>query len=102
MSEAIAFDTHKFVKRLTAGGFTERQAEILAEEQVNLLQANLASRAAEAKLKADLAAIEAKLKTDLAAIEAKLKADLAAVKAASASRSATSKPGSKRAGSTFR
>lgn len=91
MREAIAFDTHKFVKRLTAGGSTERQAEILAEEQVNLLQANLASRAAEAKLKADLAAIEAKLK-----------ADLAAVKAASASRSATSKPGSKRAGSTFR
>ena len=26
MSEAIAFDTHRFVKRLTRTGFTEEQA----------------------------------------------------------------------------
>ena len=37
MSDAIAFDTHKFVKHLTEKGFTEEQAEALAIEQINLL-----------------------------------------------------------------
>ncbi len=32
MSKAIAFDTHRFVKHLTESGFTEKQAETLAEE----------------------------------------------------------------------
>ena len=44
MSEAIAFDTHRFVKRLTENGFTEAQAEVLADEQITLLNANLATR----------------------------------------------------------
>ena len=44
-SEAINFDTHKFVKHLTENGFTEQQAEVLAEEQVNLLNSNLATKA---------------------------------------------------------
>ena len=44
MSEAITFDTHRFVKHLTASGFTEAQAEALAEEQVHLLNSNLATR----------------------------------------------------------
>ena len=44
MSEAIAFDTHRFVKRLTRTGFTEEQAEALADEQVALLNSNLATR----------------------------------------------------------
>ena len=34
MSEAIAFDTHRLVKNLTASGFTEVQAEALAAEHV--------------------------------------------------------------------
>ena len=34
ISEAIAFDTHRFVKNLTASGFTETQAEALADEGV--------------------------------------------------------------------
>ncbi len=45
MSEAIAFDAHRFVKRLTDCGFTEQQAETLADEQVALLNANLATKA---------------------------------------------------------
>ena len=45
MTEPIAFDTHRFVKRLTQKGFTEMQAEALAEEQVALLNANLATKA---------------------------------------------------------
>jgi len=32
MNEAIAFDTHQFVKNLTESGFTEQQAEALAKE----------------------------------------------------------------------
>ncbi len=44
MSDAIAFDTHKFVKHLTEKGFTEEQAEALANEQVNLLNGNLATK----------------------------------------------------------
>ena len=35
--EAVAFDTHKFVKHLTASGFTEAQAEALASEQVAMI-----------------------------------------------------------------
>ena len=30
---AIAFDTHAFIKRLTAAGMPETQAEVLADEQ---------------------------------------------------------------------
>ena len=63
MTEAIAFDTHRFVKRLTDCGSTEQQAETLADEHVTLLNANLAT-------KADLANVEAGLKTDIARVEA--------------------------------
>ena len=44
MTEAIAFDTHRLVKRLTGCGFTEEQAKTLADEQVALLNRNLATR----------------------------------------------------------
>ncbi len=55
-TRAIAFDTHRFVKRLTDCGFTEQQAETLADEHVALLNANLAT-------KADIAKVEAKIET---------------------------------------
>ncbi len=45
MSEALAFDSHQFVKHLTDSGFTEEQAEALATEQVALLNGNLATKA---------------------------------------------------------
>ncbi len=54
MSDAIAFDTHKFVKHLTEKGFTEEQAEALAVEQVNLLNGNLATKTDIEALRADL------------------------------------------------
>ena len=53
MSEAIAFDTHPFVKNLMASGFTEAQAEALAHEQILLLEANLATKADLSSVKAD-------------------------------------------------
>lgn len=80
-AEAIAFDTHRFVKHLTQVGFTLGQAEALAEEQVNLINSNLATKADIAAVEADIAAVEAALKADIAAVEAALKADIAAVEA---------------------
>ncbi len=61
VSEAIAFDTHRFVKRLTDCGFTEQQAETLADEHVALLSANLATKADIGKVKADIAKLEVKI-----------------------------------------
>ena len=60
-AEAIQFDTHKFVKHLTENGFTEQQAEVLAEEQVNLLNTNLATKADIADVKADIEKVKADL-----------------------------------------
>ena len=45
MEAAVAFDTHRFVKNLMANGFTEKQAEVLASQQVALLNSNLATKA---------------------------------------------------------
>ena len=76
MSEAIAFDTHRFVKRLTATGFTEAQAEALAAEQVSLLNSNLATRQDLETLKADLERQLERLKADIMRRMADDKADL--------------------------
>ena len=92
MSEAIAFDTHRYVKRLTENGFTEKQAEALADEQIALLNANLATKADVARIVADVeahrqetkAGIEAHRQETKAGIEAlrqETKADIAALKA---------------------
>ena len=72
MNEAIAFDTYQFVKRLTAHGFTEEQAEVLAAEQVNLLNSNLAT-------KADIEALRLATKADIEALRLATKADIAGV-----------------------
>ena len=42
--DPIPFDTHRFVKRLTNEGMPTGQAEVLADEQVALLDSNLATR----------------------------------------------------------
>ena len=83
MTVAIAFDTHRFIKYLTASGFTEKQAEALANEQVQLLNSNLATKvdalAIEAgveKVKGDLELKLEKVKSDLELKLEKLKSDL--------------------------
>jgi hypothetical protein len=58
----MTFDTHAFVKRLKAVGFTEEQAEVFAEEQARLIDDKLAT-------KRDLLEIEANLKRDLKELE---------------------------------
>ena len=77
MTEAIAFDTHRFVKNLTAGGFTEKQAETLADEQVHLLNANPATKADIQAVKADIQAVKA----DIQAVKADLQVEIQTVKA---------------------
>ena len=42
--DPIPFDTHRFVKRLTKEGMPTGQAEALADEQVALLNSNLATK----------------------------------------------------------
>lgn len=69
MSEAIAFDSHRFVKKLTACGFTEKQAEGLADEQVRLLDGNLATRA-------DLERVKGELQAEIQVRTRQVKADL--------------------------
>ncbi len=70
MTEAIAFDTHRFVKRLTESGFTEKQAETLAEEHVALLNTNLATKADIARIEAGVDALRQETKADIARVEA--------------------------------
>ena len=52
---AIAFDTHAFIKRLTAAGMPEPQAEILAEEQARLVEDRLATKADVGDVRRDIA-----------------------------------------------
>ena len=83
MNEAIAFDTHRFVKNLTESGFTEQQAEALAKEQVQLLNSNLATKVDILALKADIETVKANLEAVKLGLQADIqtvKADLEAVK----------------------
>ena len=55
---AVAFDTYRFVKHLTESGFTEQQAEALAEEQTAILDGNLATKA---DIKVEVVRLEGKI-----------------------------------------
>ena len=81
MSEAIAFDTHRFVKRLTESGFTEKQAETLAEEHVTLLNANLATKTDIAEVKAEIETLKAETKVEIETLKAETKAEIETLKA---------------------
>ncbi len=80
MTEAIAFDTHRFVKRLTGSGFTELQAETLAEEQVALLNTNLATKADIEALRQGTQADMAQIRADIEALKQATKADIEALR----------------------
>jgi len=60
---AVLFDSHAFIKRLTAVGMPEAQAEVLADEQARLIDERLAT------------------KTDLTALASSVKADISEAKA---------------------
>ncbi len=80
----VAFDTHRFIKHLTESGFTEQQAEALAEEQTDLLNGNLATKAdlgkLEFALKGDTERLELALKGDIERLEIKLEAKIVQAK----------------------
>ena len=76
MSEAIAFDSHRFVKHLTASGFTEQQAEALASEQVNLLNSNLATKAEIESVKAEIEALRQETKAGIDSLRQETKAGI--------------------------
>ena len=81
MSAAIAFDSHRFVKTLTASGFTEAQAEALAHEQIHLLEANLATKSDIAAVKSDVAAVKSDLEVKIAEVKADLEVRIEQVRA---------------------
>jgi hypothetical protein len=87
------FDTQAFVKRLTAAGMPEAQAEVLADEQVRLIDDRLATKEDIAKLQAattmdiarlheDIARLQAATKEDIARLQAETKEDIAKLQAA--------------------
>lgn len=65
MTEALAFDTHRFVTTLVEGGFTEEQAVALAVAQAAILDKNLATRRDLEKLRLEMRVEVHKIKTDL-------------------------------------
>ena len=77
--DSIPFDTHRFVKRLTEAGMPTCQAEVLADEQVTLLDTHLATRQDIVPLKQDVTVLKQDvtvLKQDVTV----LKRDMVAVK----------------------
>ena len=66
----LAFDTHKFVKELTAAGMKTEQAEVLASSYASLLTHRIAT-------KDDLKALETRMESRLEALEDRLNARIA-------------------------
>ena len=66
---SIAFDTHAFVKELTAAGMPEAQAEVLASSQAKLIDEKLAT-------KQGLKKLEERLRRNMVELELRLKHDL--------------------------
>jgi len=64
MASAI-FDTHAFVKRLTAAGMPVEQAEVLADEHAHLPGEQLATKQDVALLRTDLVVLEQRIKDQL-------------------------------------
>ena len=69
----FAFDTHKYVKRLTAVGMPEKQAEVIADEQRSLIDDQLATKQDIAATRRDIKELEATTKQDSAEIRREIK-----------------------------
>lgn len=76
MEQAIAFDTHAYVKKLKSVGFTEDQAEVLASTQIDLIEKRLATKRDVIELKRDIVALRNDLKRDIEALRNELKRDI--------------------------
>jgi len=82
---AIAFDTLKFAKRLKEGGFTDQQAETLAQAEAEFIEQSLASKRdvkeLEVALKRDVKELEVTLKRDIEELRGGVKRDVEALHA---------------------
>lgn len=80
MGNAIAFDTHVYVKKLKAAGFSEEQAEVLASTQADLIDERLATKNDLNELdlahKHDIKELETSLRHDMKEMETGLKHDM--------------------------
>ena len=72
MTQAIAFDTLVYAKKLKSVGFTEAQAEALAESQAQLIESRLATKQDIELVRRDMKELEASLKRDLKEMEMRL------------------------------
>ena len=77
--QAVTFDTHAFVKRLTGAGMPESQAEILAQGQADLYERLVTKEPFEFTLKHDFEKFRAELKYELHAVEHRLTIKLGAI-----------------------
>lgn len=72
MSETIHFDTHKFVKRMTKAGMAEETAEALADEQMQLIQGELATKQDLAKVQHEIEKLRADVSRDIETLRAEI------------------------------
>ena len=84
MSE-LAIDTHRFVKRLMESGFTEPQAETLADAQMAFLESRLATkdelRGVKDELSDAISELRTELKTEIAELRTEMRSEIAAMHA---------------------
>ena len=82
MSE-LAIDTHRFIKRLMENGFTEAQAETLADTQMAFLESRLATKdelhEVHFALKSDIAALRTDMQSEIAALRTDMQSEIAAI-----------------------
>ena len=71
-TQAIAFDTYAFVKRLTGAGMPEDRTAILAKGQFDLYERPVTRKHFEFTLKHELQKLRAELKYDTATVKAEL------------------------------
>lgn len=77
--QAVTFDTHAFVKRLTGAGMPQSQAEILAEGQADLYECLATKEPFEFTLKHEFEKFRAELKYEINAVEHRLTIKLGAI-----------------------
>ena len=71
-AQALTFDTHAFVKRLTKAGMPEDQAEVLSKGQADLYERLVTKEYFEFTLKHELEKLRAELKNDIEKVQANL------------------------------
>jgi len=83
--EVTFFDTLAYANRLKGAGMDEKQAEVLAESQAELIESNLATKRdlkeLELALKHDIKELEITFKHDIKELEITLKHDIVTAKA---------------------